>query len=300
MIPLWPESESEILRATHILLVRIEHAEPGEWMATEPRLEARDVVLDVRIDRLWKGSFVTGERDGALVRTTIRQARIVGGRFFAVPGAWSNRSIDAGTRYLTFSSGGSESAAQSLADPDCFLVAPAEAHERSVVIVDAMGSPPVRFSILNALFEREKDRVDYLLARYVVDRLSEILFASYVDFDALMTQLEDPAFAPTARGLVLTGIYVWFLLRDPAPPNFLARLVVASARMVAMPLDESLRANILKTYLPNILGMVGAAERKLASVVFAEQPERLRATESFLADYPDRTIASPILEWARA
>jgi hypothetical protein len=217
-----------------------------------------------------------------------------------VPGVWSNRSIESGARYLCFSRGGSQSAAQSLVDPECFLVEAAEAHERAVTIADAFGSPPVPFAMLNAVFERDKERADYLLARYAVARLPEILFASYPDFDALMTQLEDPAFARSPRGLILTGVYAWFLRRDPAPSNFLARLVTGSAGIIASPMDESLRANILKTYLPNVLGMVGAARRKVARDVFAEQPERRVAIESLLARYPDPATVTPILEWARA
>lgn len=302
MIPYDPESSAEILRATHILLVTVLESAPHAWTPVSERLQRRDVDVVFSISRVLKG--VTAESPGVPVRATVQQFEVIGDRYFRVPGVWSEKELVREARFVTFSSSafGTEfSAAGSLlTEPECFVVDRGNSAVFDVALADWAGTPPEPLGSLMRATAPQRPDYGKFFARYVEARLPEILFHNVSDFDAVMDAVEDPALSPVARWLILSGVCSWCIMLDPAPPAYVARLVTAIARVVSQPVDASLQVNMLQTFLPNVLGIVGGAQPKPAREVFADQPERRVLTESLLAAYPDRAAATALLEWARA
>ena len=301
MIPYDPESSAEILRATHILLVRVVESAPGPWTPVSERLQQRDVEVLFSIDGILKGTIIEGQ--GARVRTTVQQFEVVGGRYFRVPGVWSEKELSPEARFVAFTSSGSGNdpvaSHSALREPECFTVDAGDESVIDVALADRAGVPPEPLGRLLLATADQRPAYGRFFARYVEARLPEILFNSREDFDVVMSTVEDPALSPVARTLLISAVCSSCIMLDPAPPAFVARLVAGTARVVSQPVDSSLQTNLLKTYLPNVLGIVGGAQPKPAREVFADQPESRAITESLLAAYPDRAAARPLLEWAR-
>src|SRR5205085_12375896 len=118
MIPVRPEAESEILRAEHILRVRIQSHRIGTFVAVSSRFQEREVELDLVLIGVLKG--VVQEQPGDLITIRVTQTENVGLRITAVPGAYSRVDLTEGLEYIAFSEGAGTSAAQALLDPFCF------------------------------------------------------------------------------------------------------------------------------------------------------------------------------------
>jgi hypothetical protein len=286
-----------ILRATHVLLVRVRDSTPGPWQAASPRFEDRGVEVSFELVRVLKESVP--ERPGGVVRVRVRQWRPTGSRFSAVPGVWSAHALDPGAEFVVFSRGPRD-AADALAEPCCELVRPAGPILADVEAVAAAGDPP---EALGRLLDSLADRLPTLgpqFALYVLDRLAEVLFEDPDGYDTVNRVAETPKLSPPTRHVLSTGIITQVLMRDPAPNEFVARLVVGSCRVLALPSEGSLQQNLLGTYLPNLLGLEGGATKKAARDVFAEHPDERKFVVGVLRNYPDQAAARPLREWAEA
>ncbi|HEV8323854.1 MAG TPA: hypothetical protein VG389_19715, partial [Myxococcota bacterium] len=126
-VPVLPGSKSIILRATHILLVRIESAREGEW---RPRLEGglveRNLDLALTLEEVLKGKVATAA--GGRFETRVLQVAHPSGRVFPVPGVWSGVRASPGMRLVVFARNSGTAPGPLLEDPSCQrLVAPEKA-----------------------------------------------------------------------------------------------------------------------------------------------------------------------------
>jgi hypothetical protein len=279
MIRYDPNTSSDILRSTHILAVAIQSASAGEWTVSG-RYRTRTVEMAVRLDRVLKG--MAAEPEGATVAVEVRQFQPAGDFLFAVPGAWSNRSLAAGEAYLAFSIASGGTLGSLLADPQCRRVFPSREALPDVELALLAGSPEISIPMLLARTADRKGLYGALFAGYLAARLPELMFRQLADFDRAMREFEDPAFSGVARSILFEDIYTKMIMLDPAPPQFVARLIEGTVRVLALPGNEGLGRSIARTYLPNLLGLEGAAERKSANAVFEGKPElRARAAAAF-------------------
>src|SRR5205823_355008 len=79
-----PNSPSIVLRATHILLIRIEAAQIGEWTSPPDKWIERRARLTVALEETLKGN--TREKPGEQVAATVTQFRNPSDWEIAVPG----------------------------------------------------------------------------------------------------------------------------------------------------------------------------------------------------------------------
>src|SRR5919201_2591872 len=91
-IPVVPESPSLILRATHIILVRIASADVRPWANRADGMPERAADLVLELEEILKGDVDghTGDR----FRLEITQTGRPGTRVFALPGVWSDLPLD--------------------------------------------------------------------------------------------------------------------------------------------------------------------------------------------------------------
>lgn len=282
MIRYDPNTSSDILRSTHIVALTILSASPGAWSETG-RYRVRDVDMTVRLDRALKGAAT--ESEGVVVAVEVKQFEPAGDFIFAVPGAWSGQNLSVGEGFLVFSIAfDGDDLTHLLADPQCIRVFPAADALPDVELALVAGSPEMSLPRLLALTANRKSSYGALFAGYVAARLPELFFREFADFDAVMRELEDPALSPVARDILFEDCYTKMIMLDPAPPQFVARLIAGTVRVLALPGTEGLGRNIAQTYLPNLLGLEGAAVRKNADAVFDGDSElRERAAAAFQA-----------------
>src|SRR2546421_12684334 len=95
-----PSSPSIVLRATHILLIRVEASTFGEWLPAPRGGVSRAVDLTLKLEEVLKGT--TDEQPDDQVRIEVTQFATGTTRIMPMPGAWSNHKLDPGTRLVAF------------------------------------------------------------------------------------------------------------------------------------------------------------------------------------------------------
>ena len=274
--------ESVVRRASHVYLIRIVSAKPGDWRPAPRRTRTRSVELRVRIEKALKGAGNPGE-----LTIVVDQSEPSGPMDVAVPGAWSGQSIDASTEYVVFSH------SASLAEKDTLEVRPARealADTQLALQSDALG-----WTVLQALQHGAGHPLGPLFVQYASSRLPEILFDDFAQFDGLMTLLEKEALSASVRLATLEEIFSRFLLADPAPPGFVARLAAASLRMIVGK-DLAVRQRLIETLLPNLVGIEGGATPKAASDVLSDYRMDAERAKRFLRAEPGSSAAR-LLVW---
>jgi hypothetical protein len=260
--------ESIIRRAGHIYLIRIVSAKPGEWQPAPRRTRTRNVELRVRIEKALKGGGKPGE-----LTIAVSQTEPSGPMDVAVPGVWSRQSIDASAEYVVFSD------SASLAEKDTLGVRPAREAQADTDL--ALHSDALGWTLLQGLEHGAGQPLGPLFVQYASSRLPEILFDDYAQFAGLMTLLEKGAVSASFRLAILEEIFSRFLLTDPAPPRFVARLAAGSLRMIVGQ-DLVLRQRLIETLLPNLVGLEGGATPKAASDVLSDYRMDAERARSFL------------------
>src|SRR5512140_1242124 len=96
-----PQPTSIVIRASHILLIRIEESQAGEWSTQPDGFRRRTVRLSITLVEILKGAV--DAQPGDTLALTITQRASVSPRRPVAPGVWSNQPIDPGTELLTFS-----------------------------------------------------------------------------------------------------------------------------------------------------------------------------------------------------
>lgn len=261
-----PNSESQVLRAAAILLVRILDAGFGPWTDQGSGLQAREVALRLRIEEVLKGEV--RQAPGVPFEVRVVQRRPSGPRSSDFYGLWSYVPLTAGTELLAFCRGGSDDARLLLAEESCEELwddPQALQDTRAALALETAGLSP--FEVLAAAEAQAAERGS-IFARYVLAR-SRPAVASPVEpaldmaspglpaglaapmpdpFEMLVRRLEDPRTPALARDAYLTSI-----LDLASQPAQVDRLIEALNRLLLLPEAAPLHPTIREVYLPNLL-----------------------------------------------
>lgn len=299
-LPVVPDSTAEILRATHLAVVRVDQVSLGEPKPAGDFLEERTGTVRVTLVRLPKGE--TREPLGQQVELSVTRHENTGARFTALPGVWSRTSLETGQEYLLFSSAGRSPLEILFGEPQLFLVCPAAESEPDVqAALLAAAAGPKLVDGLARVADRRRS-LGALFARYAAWRLREPLLARLPsEFGAACDFLEHADTSPVFRRVVLTEAIDLCMLFEPVPDPFLARVVLCALRLSSSGEDaEALRGPIVQTSLPNLLGLVGGIARRDAAQVFATTPDARRECTERCAGLEHSTGREAILRWLRS
>ncbi|WP_437719058.1 hypothetical protein WMF45_23175 [Sorangium sp. So ce448] len=238
----------------------------GPWELGPLRSEVQEFHLEVILADALKGAIAAKAGDpihisGHRSRPGPREASVP-------PGVWSSVDLAVGARLVAFSSASSPHAALVFAEPALLRMlpsAPAEDEVRRALTLERAGGP------LSARIQTvtEPPALSPLFGEYVVARLAEdTLYRDAVGFDQVMAWLEDPGRSPSLQMFVIQSLVGKVLLTEPNPPGFTERLALATWRVLSSTQDEALATQIVDTYLPNLLGLEGAAPFKSVQTVF--------------------------------
>lgn len=292
MLPHRPESRSEILRAARILHVRVEAARIGDYQPVSPRFQARDVDLDVTLVAVLKGDVP--ESPGDRLEARVTQTENIGARITAVPGAWSRLEVDPGSEFLVFAQEERGSGREALVEPACFRVLPADFAAEDVALAAEAGLPELRLADLLARHQGREARFGLLFAGYLVARLPEVFPDHDADLRAVLRVLETPELAASTRFALCSGAVGKFALLRPVAIELMRPFVQNLFRLLAMPEAKGLHGNLVASWIPNLVGVLGGLPKQRAGDIFPSAADRAQAAsrlQGFAGNEPARLIA---------
>jgi hypothetical protein len=314
-----PQSESEILRAKLILLLRLENVTPGPWQP-EPNtgLLNRKVFIQVIIEEILKGHL---QRDaGEIFTISVEQKRSTTRRVADYYGLWSTINLKAGERFIAFCTGDTQDVSELLREGNCEqLVEPNEALED---VLEAMRMEKQGMTSDEILAEAQKNAAQrgVIFSRYVLAKTKPQAFSSSrsynvntalvststeaftttsSDFETLMQVLEDPKTLPEARVTYLTSIYEDLGMMDNPPRELQIRLLQTMVKLLLMPEAENLRDRLLNIYLPNQLRLELGPPVFTVQEVFSGYENLLKQVSDVLVSKEDSDMAKKLIEWIK-
>lgn len=289
------DSPSHLLRATHILVIRINSVDTGVW-TDDPTTGgvSRSLKVEVTLETIAKG--FTTQTPGKVILTTIQQFGTGTSRIAAVPGAWSRQQIEPGKEFVTFAVTDAYDAAEIIRDPACQL-----AMNLGDSLTDlhlAMETESKSLDVFRAvsIAKEAATQIGFLFPEYLWAKYSFEALADRNTFDAIADLLEQPGLSQLARGTLISRITTGLTSPEPPPTNQLTRFALALFHLLAMPEARSFHENIVGTYLPTVLDLDNP-NRRSADKLFQDQPdERSRAIQT-MNTYQGNDSAARILAW---
>jgi hypothetical protein len=288
-----PSSRSLFLRATRILVVRVESSAPGPWAPRKPTGEERVVALSLKLEEIPRGQVT--QRPGETLHLDARQVRM-GFAWGPMPGVWSNASIDPGAHLVAFGRSDQDDAAASLGDPGAIQILPAEEVLADVHLAAQAESSHLDLAGLLAQAKAVAPSLGFLFADYLWARDGAEAMADLGKLDAVAALLEDPRLGDGARTTLVMTLSTAVAAPEPPALKHVDRFALALFRLLAMPQTAALHDNLVGTYLPDTLGLAHPQHRS-ATEVFHDHPgERARAVAAVRA-YRGAEPVAPLLAW---
>jgi len=259
-------------------------AQPGPWAPDFDPTEKRAVELSLQIDRVFKGE--SDRKAGESVKTAIEQWRGTISRTFRLPGPWSGKQLDPGTRYVVIAEG-AQAVAQLLRTPMLVL-----SDSEGLIDVELADAEDTETLSLAALLEKARgvaDKIGFLFPEYLLERHGSTLLSIPKQFEHLARLLEAPKLSNVARNGLLQGLGSG-IDQGRAVAAVEDRFIRALFRLMAQPEAQPFADNIAEVYLPNRL------KRRPAWLVFqSAAQERMRAQE--LVSKRTGPHAEAVREW---
>lgn len=275
MIPFRAEAESEILRAASILRVRIESLQQGPWQQISPRFKQCELLLELRLQAVLKGGV--DEEPGQGFSLRVQRTENASPRYSALPGVYSQFDLAAGMELIGFSRMLGGSAAVAMAEPACFSLAPAQQAAEDVACADS--APDLQTTLAELLSHLQGRRAGFgvYFASYLIDRVPEGFFGAGGDLDAVLDVLRAPELAPDTRYVLCDGLVERIVQYSPIDTSALQQCVNGLLRLLLLPEAAELHANLVQTWLPNLVGLEGSLQPHAAAELVPEAGLRTRA-----------------------
>jgi len=299
--------ESPVLAATHILLIRIESANPGEWTPAPNGGVWRSVDLAVKLEEVLKGT--TEEKPGDVAHAQVKQYGTGTTRIAGVPGVWSPLTLVPGLELVAYCVSSANRVAEMLDDPDCRQLLPADsalqgarlAVESEQSRVAAAGLPEAQNAALAQVLsgaEAVAPSLDAAFAEHLWATYGNAAIADPANFDLVMDLVERPDLAYPARATLLDQVYARVMASPIIPQALVDRLVLTMFRLLEVDQATPLRDTLVGVYLPNLVGVTGQRHTSAADVFQSHPNERVTA-EQALSQYTGSSDTSALLAWLR-
>jgi hypothetical protein len=293
MLPVVANSRSLILRATHILFVRVNAVEATAWTPRAGGGEERKLALTLRLDGVPKGQV--DQREGAEVHVEALQRRL-GFGWGPMPGVWSNVTVESGMQLVAFAVATSSNAAVLLTDPAAVEVLTTEEAQADVTLAARTSSQPL--SAVLAAARPQAPTLRHLFADYLWASYRAAAMKDFSTFEAIVTAMEWPDLNTVARATLLMSIPDDVLAVEPVATQYIDRLAASMVRILLLPQAKELRENILGTFLPNLVDADDPASRPPARV-FAAYPAERESLRKLAAAPGQDAQAAALFAWAR-
>jgi hypothetical protein len=270
-----------IFNAPSIAVIRIKTASAGPWSFLQPSERQRVVELDVLVERVFRGSL----RTGAKLKIEAEQHEPVA-RDFAVPGPWSGKTLESGSRYLIFLRNHSETLR--VADVD---------EAAGVELALSFENHRWPLSDLERHAGAKRHLLGHLFAEYLNSKLPAAVSQDNQQWNSILSFLEAPGLKPAFRVEASIAAMDAVLMSSPAPDAIIQRTVIMAFRLLSLPDQNGFHNRVVVSYLPNLLGHEGSEPKRSASRIFAEYPgDRERAVNT-LEQIPYSDARNFLKDW---
>lgn len=241
-------SDSEIIDASAIFLLRVDTANFGPWTLQPDGGRVRTVKFRSTLVEVLKGRLT--QTPGEAFDLAVLQHD---GSRWDYPGLWAAVKLDPGTELVAYTNGPPTDARLLLTDQYCVQLA--EAREvledtRAAMLIENRNAPPDTVLLAAAT---SAERFGDLFARYVWTRIKDSVLASAQMLDSYLRLVENPKTRPDARDAYLTGLAVDLGMIDRPPRQTEIKLAQSMFRLLLLPEAEPLRPAIGGVFLPNLL-----------------------------------------------
>lgn len=288
-LPFVPDSPALLLRATHVVRVRIDASAASPWRVDRPGFDARSVDVTVSLLSVLKGTLHSDER----VSVRLRQERPSSMRVMDAPqGVWSGFALEPGAQGWVFASTPAEVLRDVLVEPGCIAVFD-DSYGVDITLATRAGDDIASLlreatphaASLHELF------VDYLWARFGPRALHDPEVRT-----ALFTFFLEPALSERARATSL--LCADDLASHPeVTRDYLDHFTRVLFEAMTLPQTRALHDTIVAQTLPSVLPMQ-PGPRTPEGVFAAHGALRSRVREVLRAPHL-APHASPLLEWLR-
>lgn len=286
--------QSLVLRATHILLLRVDAASAGEWAPAAEKGFRRTVEVTFKVLEVLKGA--TEEEPVDQLTAEIEQYESRSLWVVPVPGVWSGQPLEPGTELLVFCRHPGGLSAEMLREPRCLSVKTAAEGLVSTRLALQAESGDVSLLELLKKADAQAESLDPLFVDYLADKIEgDVLFAADI-FEPVLSCLETSGLPVQVRAGLLDAVRRQVTTSPSASDRHVNRLILTLFRIVRKGRAPELRDNILEVFLPNLLGLRGGAKKRLATEVFEDQPEERAGAEEALGQI-DTPPARLLLDW---
>ena len=291
-----PDSKSLVLRSTHILLVEVVAAKPGEWAPSKPGLKSRRVELSLQIAEVLRGKL-DPIPDGP-VPVTITQTDYAGELMMQpLPGPWPPEDLMPGTALVVFATSGDDRVEHIFSEPGCQQVLPAGPVLPGLRIASKAEKENLPLADTLALASPQSDKLDPLFAGFLWGRYGSQAMASQPEFNLLAEFTERKGLEDGTRQALVKDGYDRVKAEGDDTPERAQRLALAMCRVLLMSEAAELHENLIETYLPNLLGISSELPRQSASAVFRGHEGERTALKALLRRHGTDADATPLLKW---
>lgn len=289
--PTAENAQSPIVSASHILLLKIESADPTPWASHPKWGYQRTVTLRLLLAEILKGDLNTIEGNDVILDVIQYDYRSP----FNMPpvGVWSALDPTSTDRIAAFCRGAGDDLLSLLKEPSCLEVAAADRPLDALRL--ALAAEAEGWS-LRTLLEKATgitDRLDGMFVTYLKERLADADFFEEKPFETAMELLESPGLKPSVRATLLNTLRNRVSRSQQAEKEHIHRLAIAMFRLLGMKEAAMLHDNLRQVFLPNLLGIKGGAPKASAGDVFEAYPEDRDAVKNRLAR--KRQLAGSVL-----
>ena len=288
------DSPSEVLRATHLLVIQIMEARIGDWTPGPDGRKRRLVDLRVRLEHVWKGH--TSQKPGDEIRLAVEQRGSGTYRVSDDYGVWSRVEPAAGLRLLAFCKSASKELGELLQPPQCERLgdAPVASDVRAALELEMRHLAPAQLLAAAApLLERGGG----VLARYVWARVGQAVLSDDKVLELYARIIERPSISDAARDVLLTALYEELGMAAAPPRGALTRVARTMLILLSVPQAQAMHANLAQVYLPNLTGLSHGRAEFAAGGVFGAELNAWAMARRTLASHPDWDPDGRLSRW---
>ncbi len=287
------DSRSLILRASHILHVRVDGVRAPEW-GTEP---IRTADVTVEIVQVFKGEMQGG---GQTAHFAVRQVRPQpDGPSLPATDCWSRQPLLPGSEWVVFSKTQASTLAEILNDPACLRLVPADAGLIDVRIAAKLETELLSLPAIVPVVKPGADRLHELFVDYLAARFAELNLDTRENLDSVLDLVEAPRLPAITRTALLNAVRSYVESSQHTGDWNINRIAITMFRLLLLHEAQHLHENLIGTYLPNLLGLTGGSGKRSARAVFHDWPKDRASAQSALVDYRGPASTDALLAWLR-
>ena len=270
-----------IFDAPSITVMQIRAASVGKWKSVDPSERQHVVDLNLRVERVLRGSL----HPGATLKIAAEQREPVG-RTFAVAGPWSGKALQPGLRYLVFA----RSPSETLRVTD---IGEVEGVELALAFEDHKWP----LSDLERRAGAKRHLLGQLFAEYLSTKLPVAVSQDARQWNSILSFIEAPGLTTVFRDQAAVAAMDAVLMVSPSPDAIVERTVVMAFRLLSLPDESAFHNRLVTTYLPNLLGQEGSERKRTANDIFAAYPGERERADQALREMPPSQACALLKGW---